>query len=76
MSIRHSAYMKYCREKKGGNLGRGVKSALLKGKNRVVDYLVTTVVCTLCANNAVFPLQQRAFYPRSGNLSSLYMMRS
>ena len=44
-------------------LGRGVKSALLKGKNSVVDYLVT-VVSRLCANNAVFPLQPRAFYPR------------
>ena len=40
-------------------LGRGVKSALLKGKNSVVDYLVT-VVCTRRVNNAVFPLQQRA----------------
>ena len=45
--------------------GRVVKSALLKGKNRVVDSLVTTVVCTRRVNNAIFPLQQRAFYFRS-----------
>ena len=44
--------------------GRGVKTALLKGENRVDDYLVT-VICTQRVNTTVIPLQQRAFYPRS-----------